>query len=79
MAFKVTYAIDTCDTNPDIKFFELFSEVEDYLGEEIERRVQWSVDHSQTYVSMRERDELEEKEHCLIKIEEIKTIALIDY
>ena len=76
MSFKVTYAIDTLDTSPEVKFFDLFNEVEDYLTEEVERRVQWAVDHSQTYISEEERQRLEEFEHSLITIEEIKEVPL---
>tara|TARA_R100001129_G_C5165590_1_gene203240 strand:- start:69 stop:320 length:252 start_codon:yes stop_codon:yes gene_type:complete len=76
MSFKVTYAIDTLDTSPEVKFFDLFNEVEDYLTEEVEQRVQWAVDHSQHYISEEERQRLEEFEHSLITIEEIKEVPL---
>jgi len=73
---KVTYAIDTLDTSPEVKFFNLFHEVEDYLTEEVERRVQWAVNHSQTSISEEERQELQEIEYSLITIEEIKKVPL---
>ena len=73
---KVTYAIDTLDPNPTIKYFDLFHEVEDYLTEEVERRVQWAVNHSQTSISEEERQELQEIEYSLITIEEIKKVPL---
>jgi len=73
---KVTYAIDTLDPNPTIKYFDLFHEVEDYLTEEVERRVQWAVNHSQTSISEEERQELQEIEYSLITIEEIKEVPL---
>ena len=72
MSFKVTYAIDTLDTSPEVKFFDRFNEVEDYLSEEVERRVQWTVDHSQTSISEEERQTLEEIEHSLITIEQFQ-------
>jgi len=73
---KVTYAIDTLDPNPTIKYFDRFHEVEDYLTEEVERRVQWAVNHSQTSISEEERQELQEIEYSLITIEEIKEVPL---
>jgi len=76
MSFKVTYAIDTLDTSPEVKFFDLFNEVEDYLTEEVERRVQWAVEHSQYSISEEERQRLEEFEYSLITIEEIKEVPL---
>ena len=76
MSFKVIYAIDTLDTSPEVKFFDLFNEVEDYLTEEVERRVQWAVEHSQYSISEEERQRLEEFEYSLITIEEIKEVPL---
>ena len=76
MSFKVIYAIDTLDTSPEVKFFDFFNEVEDYLTEEVERRVQWAVEHSQYSISEEERQRLEEFEYSLITIEEIKEVPL---
>ena len=76
MSFKVIYAIDTLDTSPEVKFFDFFNEVEDYLPEEVERRVQWAVEHSQYSISEEERQRLEEFEYSLITIEEIKEVPL---
>ena len=67
MSFKVTYAIDTLDTSPEVKFFDRFNEVEDYLSKEIERRMQWAV-----FVTPEERRTLEEIEHSLITIEQFQ-------
>ena len=76
MSFKVIYAIDTLDTSPEVKFFDFFNEVEDYLTEEVERRVQWAVEHSQYSISEEQRKRLEEFEYSLITIEEIKEVPL---
>ena len=76
MSFKVIYAIDTLDTSPEVKFFDFFNEGEDYLTEEVERRVQWAVEHSQYSISEEERQRLEEFEYSLITIEEIKEVPL---
>ena len=46
--YQVIYSADYLDSNPLVKYFENeeFNELEDFLLEEVERRVQWSVDHS---------------------------------
>jgi len=69
--YKVTYAIDYLDTNPTIKYFDLWDEMQDWIMEEVANRVQWSVDHSPYSISEKELEELEEIEHSLIKIKEL--------
>ena len=69
--YKVTYAIDYLDTNPTIKYFDLWDEMQDWIAEEVANRVQWSVDHSPYSISEKELEELEEIEHSLIKIKEL--------
>ena len=69
--YKVTYAIDYLDTNPTIKYFDLWDEMQDWIMEEVTNRVQWSVDHSPYSISEKELEELEEIEHSLIKIKEL--------
>ena len=46
--YQVIYSADYLDSKPLVKYFEdeEFNELEDFLLEEVERRVQWSVDHS---------------------------------
>tara|TARA_R100001443_G_scaffold33331_1_gene47251 strand:- start:2191 stop:2424 length:234 start_codon:yes stop_codon:yes gene_type:complete len=70
--YKVTYAIDYIDTNPTIKYFDLWDEMQDWIAEEVANRVQWSVDHSPYSISEKELEELEEMEHSLIKIKELE-------
>ena len=70
--YKVTYAIDYLDTNPTIKYFDLWDEMQDWIAEEVANRVQWSVDHSPYSISEKELEELEEMEHSLIKIKELE-------
>jgi len=72
--WKVTYAIDSLDTDPTIKFFEFHHEMEDWISEEVSCRVQWSVDHSSYSISEKELEELEELEYSLVRIEEVEKV-----
>ena len=69
--YKVTYAIDHLDNNPIIKKFDDFDEMEDWISEEVNNRVQWSVDHSPYSISEEELKGIEEEEYSLITIQEI--------
>ena len=67
--YKVTYAIDYMDSNPIVKYFDLFDEAENWLHEEVQNRVQWYVDHNPYMISEQERQEQEELEYSLAKLE----------
>tara|TARA_B100000427_G_scaffold328835_2_gene342977 strand:- start:80 stop:367 length:288 start_codon:yes stop_codon:yes gene_type:complete len=68
--YQVIYSADYLDSKPLVKYFEdeEFDELEDFLLEEVERRVQWSVDHSPYQVDEEERQSFEEIEWSLIQI-----------
>lgn len=66
--FKVTYAADSLDSNPTVKIFDLFDEVQDWIFEEKQRRIDYVVQHSQETLSKSELDELDEAEMSLISI-----------
>ena len=74
MDYKVTYYQDTCsawiDPNPTIKYFEFFEDMEDWINEEVEKRVNETIENSFDPVSDVERVGMEEWEMCHIKIEE---------
>ena len=69
--YKVTYAIDHLDNNPIIKKFDDFDEMEDWISEEVNNRVQWSADHRPYSISEEELKGIEEEEYSLITIQEI--------
>ena len=69
--YKVTYACDSLDPNPTIKTFDCFNEMEDWINEEVEGRVQFHVDHSSYSIDEKERESIEEQERALIRIEEL--------
>ena len=69
--YKVTYSIDHLDNNPTIKIFDEWYEMQDWISEEVNNRVQWTVDHSPYSISEEELEQLEEQEYSLINIKEI--------
>tara|TARA_A100001201_G_scaffold635_1_gene1715 strand:+ start:2016 stop:2237 length:222 start_codon:yes stop_codon:yes gene_type:complete len=69
--YKVTYSIDHLDNNPTIKIFDEWYEMQDWISEEVNNRVQWTVDHSPYSISEEELEQLEEQEYSLITIKEI--------
>lgn len=64
----VTAAADSCDPCPDVIAFDTVWEAEDWVAEEIERRVQHAVDHSPHPVSEDDRDSMVETETELFTI-----------
>jgi hypothetical protein len=69
--YQVTYACDSLDPNPVVKTFSEWYELQDWITEEVERRVQFFVDHSPFMVTEQERLDQEQIEHTLLKIEEV--------
>ena len=76
MNYKVTYAIDSLDTNPIIKFFESEYEAEEWLNDEVQHRIDYTVQHSPYTISEDEYKEIEEYEYSLVKIEKIESKKL---
>tara|TARA_R100000734_G_scaffold1575_1_gene1612 strand:+ start:17 stop:232 length:216 start_codon:yes stop_codon:yes gene_type:complete len=71
MKYKVTYAIDSLDTNPVIKIFESEYEALEFMNDEIQRRISYTVEHSPFSISEKEYQEIEENEHTLVRIEKL--------
>ena len=69
--YKVTYSIDHLDNNQTIKIFDEWYEMQDWISEEVNNRVQWTVDHSPYSISEEELKGIEEEEYSLITIQEI--------
>lgn len=69
----VVAATDTMDLWPDVIAFDALSDAEDWVSDEIERRVQFRVEHSPQAVSEDERDQWSEEEAALftIKVERL--------
>ena len=71
MNYKVTYAIDSLDTNPVIKIFESEYEAEEWLNDEVQHRIDYTVQHSPYTISEKEYQEIEEYEYSLVRIEAV--------
>ena len=71
MNYKVTYAIDSLDTKPVIKTFEHEYEAEEWLNDEVQRRMDYIVQHSQYTISEEEYYEIEQNEYTLVRIEKL--------
>jgi len=64
----VVSACDSMDPNPDVIAFPTVSDAEDWVSEEVERRVQHQVDHSPYPVTDDELDQMREIELCLMTL-----------
>jgi hypothetical protein len=71
MTYKVTYAIDSLDPNPTVDLFDTLWEAEEWLSDEVERRVDHIVQHSALPTRDDELDEIRETELSLVSIEEV--------
>ena len=71
MNYKVTYAIDSLDTKPVIKTFEHEYEAEEWLHNEVQERISWTVEHSPFTISEKEYQEIEDNEYTLVRIEKL--------
>ena len=72
--YKVTYPCDSLDPNPTIKTFDggnAFDEMQEWVFEEVESRVQYFVEHSPYSISEKELFEQEEWEYSLVRIEQV--------
>ena len=66
----VTAAVDTLDPSPDVIAFADVSEAQDWVAEEVERRVQHQVDHSPHAVTEADREAMTAVEFTLFTITE---------
>ena len=71
MKYKVTYKIDSLDTNPDVEYFDDYFEMFDYISEEVASRVEFAVAHSPYGLSCADIKDLEVTEYSLVRIDEL--------
>jgi len=69
--YEVIYPVDWLDTNPTKKRFKTITEVEDWISEELGRRVEHTVAHSQYTLSEEDLEALQETENAMIQIKEV--------
>jgi len=68
MYYTVTYATDSLDTNPTVKTFDSIYEAQDWIADEVQRRVEHTVAHSPYMLSESDIAALEETEYSLVRI-----------
>ena len=80
MNYKVTYATDSLDTKPVIKTFETEYEAEEWLNDEVQHRIDHTVQHSPYTISEEEYRDIEEYEYSLARLEKVdnKKVELIN-
>ena len=66
--WKVYYKVDSSDNYPDIYTFDDRDIMDDFIYEEINRRVQFIVDHSPYALSEEDIEDIRANEKLLIKI-----------
>ena len=66
----VTAAIDSLDPSPEVIAFADVSDAEDWIADEVERRVQHQIDHSQHPVTEADREAMMQVEFTLFTITE---------
>ena len=69
--YKVTYAVDSLDTNPTVKIFDCSHAAEDWIDQQVENAVSWQVEHSPYLISEDELEDLRQIEFENIRYEEI--------
>ena len=71
MRYKVTYALDSLDSNPTVKLFDCHYEMEEWISDAMTDRIDYVVQHSQYTIDDAELKELMETEWSLVRIENI--------
>ena len=80
MNYKVIYAIDSLDTKPVIKTFDEEYEALEWLENEVQERIDYTVQHSPFSISEEEYRDIEEYEYSLVRLEKVesKKVELIN-
>ena len=73
--WKVTYAIDSLDSQPDVIHFEEQWEALEFASEEMQSRVDFQVQHSTYALSEEDVREIEEHETQLIRIDSVEEVS----
>ena len=73
MNYKVTYAIDWLDPNPTVKTFDEEYEALEWLENEVQERIDYTVQHSPYTISEEEYRDIEEYEYSLVRIEKVES------
>lgn len=66
--YQVKCYVDFLDTKPEIFYFESFDLAHDFVGDEITRRMEMIVSHSQYKIDEEEYKNLEQNERLLVRM-----------
>tara|TARA_R100000655_G_scaffold17384_1_gene37157 strand:- start:691 stop:957 length:267 start_codon:yes stop_codon:yes gene_type:complete len=69
--YQVTAAVAALDSNPTIKIFDEFYEMQDWIEEEMQQRMEWIVQHSPYSISEEEYKAIEQEEYTLFQVKEL--------
>ena len=69
MNYKVIYPVDSLDTNPTIKIFNEEYEALEWVENEVQRRIDFIVQHSDFCLNDKKYKEIEEYEYSLVQIQ----------
>jgi archaellum component FlaD/FlaE len=69
--YTVTYSCDYLDSNPVIKTFDDYYEMQDWISEEVQARLDFFVQHSPYTISEEDLKNQEEIEYSLMTIKEL--------
>jgi len=70
MNYKVIYPVDSLDTNPTIKIFNEEYEALEWVENEVQRRIDFIIQHSDFCLNDKEYKEIEEYEYSLVQIQQ---------
>ena len=70
MNYKVIYPVDSLDSNPTIKIFNEEYEALEWVENEVQRRIDYIVQHSPFTISEEEYQQIEESEYSLVQIQQ---------
>ena len=79
MNYKVTYAIDSLDTNPVIKTFDEEYEALEWLENEVQERISWTVEHSPYTISKNEYQRNLNIVHAVTMNDEVYLKKILQY
>ena len=69
--YRVTYKAFEMDDKPIVKKFDEWYEAEEWVQDEIARRVDWRVQHTSYYIDDSAYEHFQEEEAALIKVDRI--------
>ena len=73
--YKLTISVDYLDSNPEIKYFTEWYELQDFIEETVEIATQYRVAHSPYKITTEELHKIEEQELSLMHVEEIQGLT----